>query len=195
MKNFAQEWETAYQSEARHKNIYPSEAVISYVMRNFPDKKDLTALDIGAGWGNNLKFLLDLGFDAIGTDISSVAVDQLRNSLVTYGKNRAILIENSSKLPFANNHFDFILDRSSVQHNKKPDVLSIINEVHRCLKPGGRFFSIMLKQGDNGFSVTKLKPAELKNALSIFSYFDIETVVKTKSDGSKHANYYIDCVK
>ena len=55
------DWEKVYSASIfRNKNQYPSEEIISFMMRNYGElknKSSIKVLDMGCGWGNNLKFL------------------------------------------------------------------------------------------------------------------------------------------
>ena len=57
---FKEEQENDYESDSfRNKNEYPSEQVVSFLMKNYGDLKDrsnINILDLGCDWGNNLKF-------------------------------------------------------------------------------------------------------------------------------------------
>jgi ubiquinone/menaquinone biosynthesis C-methylase UbiE len=135
------EWESIYSSPVKaHKNDYPSENVISLVNKKFQNKDGMVALDLGCGWGNNMKFLNDFGMEVHGIDISQTAVNRLKPIY----RNRVICGE-ISELPFSDGYFDFVLDRGSIQENSKKQILRIIDEVYRVLSPSGHFFSCMLK--------------------------------------------------
>ena len=74
------QWEEIYSDpQTAHKNKYPTELVVSTVFRNFKTRAGLKALDLGCGWGNNLRFLRDAGFDAYGIEISRTAVESMRD--------------------------------------------------------------------------------------------------------------------
>ena len=52
------EWEKSYSSNSfENKNEYPSEEVISFIMRNYgsvEDRSKINVLEVGCGWGKNL---------------------------------------------------------------------------------------------------------------------------------------------
>lgn len=140
------EWEKTFSSaQVKHKNQYPSETVISFVLGRHRGK-NLKVLDFGCGFGNNLRFLLDNGFDAFGVDFSSNVVSQIQDEF-----SGRVFCGNALNLEFADNSFNLIIDRSSLQHNPKSDLPAIFRECRRVLKPGGEFFSNFLTEGDNGF--------------------------------------------
>ncbi|MCJ8320017.1 MAG: class I SAM-dependent methyltransferase [Colwellia sp.] len=172
--NNQQEWEAVYSSDtSRHKNKYPSELLVSWVMRNFgstpyENRNILKCLDIGCGYGNNLKFLTDEGFNAVGIDFSPSVVSAVNDSGLKAIHSSAI------NTPFNDQEFDFILDRSAIQCNSKEDIVKIYNEILRLLKPGGRFFSVFKKTGDNGFETSLHTDQEIHKLLVPFSDYSID---------------------
>jgi len=89
MKKNQIERENIYKSSsARHKNIYPSEVIISWVKNNYGHlsksaTKKIKCLDFGCGWGNNLYFLKKEGFDCYGIDLSETAIKHLYPDFVS----------------------------------------------------------------------------------------------------------------
>jgi len=174
-KQSRSEWEKAYTKQGQsHKNKYPSSEVISFIMSNFSntiDKSHIKILDVGCGWGNNLKFLNEQGFETHGVDFSMTAVTHCQK----YHKN--IIHGNLTKLPYKNDTFDSIIDRMSIQHNTKERINIIINEMHRILKPGGKFFSIILSDkfiNYLGFTVSHFSDQEIINLLKKFSKYTLD---------------------
>lgn len=190
MRQSFKEWDEAYQGNAgSHKNKYPSELVVSWVLRNF--RSGEVCLDIGCGWGNNLRFLLAEGFDAYGIDFAGSAVEGIKGE---FGER--VRCESIKATSWPDNCFDFAIDRSSIQHNKLSDLPAIYKEVHRILKPGGRIFSIMLKQGDNGFLLARPTLKQLKGALSCFSKVEIDYLTRTENNNTtKSVAYLMDATK
>ena len=169
-----EEWEKAYSSQnARHKNLYPSENVISYILGRHRNKT-LKVLDIGCGYGNNLRFLLQNGFDAYGIDFSSNVIEEIKEE---FGDRVSTC--NAKKLTFEDDSFDLIIDRSSLQHNPKEDLSEIFKECRRVLKRGGELFSNFLTEGENGFILANTTENELLEILSkVFDQIEHETHTK-----------------
>ena len=139
------EWEELYSQPGQsHKNRYPDGDIIRFVMRNFAngERKGVRILDLGCGWGNNLRFLHDEGFEAWGIDGAVPACRQC--STIT----PRVVLGSMVHLPFANELFDAAVDRNSIQCNTIDAVRFIVRQVHRVLKPGGALYSIMLAQTD-----------------------------------------------
>lgn len=150
------EWEETYSSpDVKHKNKYPSETVVSFILGRHRGKS-LKVLDIGCGFGNNLRFLLDNGFDAFGVDFSQSVISQIYDEFP--GR---VFCRNALNLEFPDNYFDLIVDRSSLQHNPRSALPEIFRECRRVLKPGGEFFSNFLTEGDNGFLLSHVSEQDL----------------------------------
>lgn len=159
-RNPQDEWENAYSSDSfRQKNKYPYTEVISFIMRNFgnfEDKAKIKILELGCGWGNNLVFLKDQGFDYYGIDFSKRAVKHCNE----FFKN--IICSDISELPYESDLFDCVFDRMSIQHNPKGKIRKIFREVYRVLKKEGLFFSILVAKANFDFFTTYLSKKEIK---------------------------------
>ncbi len=188
-------WESTYSSPTCfHKNSYPNECIIRFARRNYyniANKGEIRCLDLGCGWGNNLYFLRDEGFDCYGVDFSKTAIEHLK---ADFGDK--VYCGGATRLQYADNFFDFMIDRASIQHNPREDVSLILLEVYRILKPGGKLFSTMLKQGPHDFLVTRLSEKELRKELSIFSSYEINYSSLTVNHGQDgHVGYIIEAIK
>ena len=175
------QWEEIYSHpQTAHKNKYPTELVVSTVFRNFKTRAGLKALDLGCGWGNNLRFLRDVGFDVYGIEISQTAVDSMRDEFGDHVVQGTFL-----DLPYPDDHFSFVLDRSSIQHNPIKDIPAAIEEARRVLKPGGMFFSMMVATHTNAYNATVLSEPEVRSLLSGFSDFSIDFETRSSNGGSR----------
>ena len=175
------QWEEIYADpQTAHKNKYPTELVVSTVFRNFKTRAGLKALDLGCGWGNNLRFLRDVGFDAYGIEISRTAVESMQSEFGDHVVQGTFL-----NLPFPDDHFSFVLDRSSIQHNPINDIPAAIEEARRVLNPGGMFFSMMVATHTNAYNATVLSELEVRSLLAGFSEFTIDFETRSSNEGSR----------
>ena len=184
------EWERAYSSDSfRQKNKYPYPEVVSFIMRNFgsvKNKAKIRILDLGCGWGNNLVFLKDQGFEYYGIDFSKTAVEHCRNLF------KNVALRDISELPYESNFFDCVFDRMSIQHNPKKRIKKIFGEVHRVLKPNGLFFSVLVAKGNYDFFTTYLSKEELKELASQFEgRYEIDYAERSVNNESEYFKAHI----
>ena len=85
-------------------------------------------LDICCGRGEFVEIYNDLGFDAHGVDMDSVALQ----------KNLNVRIANVDleDLPIEHNTFDFVVMKSAIEHIR--NVYHLMVNIHRVLKTGGK---------------------------------------------------------
>ncbi len=130
---------------------YPSEALVRFIARMFPDlerRTGLRILEVGCGPGANLWYLAREGFTIAGIDGSATAIAKARDRLTAEGmavsrKPADLKVGNFQSLPWSDNLFDAAVDIEAVYANPVPVIHAAIAEVQRVLKPGGWFFAIM----------------------------------------------------
>ncbi len=103
----------------------------------------MTILDVGCGRGEILRHCAKLGADAIGIDYAAVAVKMSQNVIqsvdgVVPGKT-AVMQADAKTLPFPDAAFDRVLMFDVVEHLHPWELHEAMLEVHRVLKPDGRF--------------------------------------------------------
>ena len=171
------DWEEVYSADTfRNKNEYPSGEVVSFIMRNYGalgHKELIHVLDMGCGWGNNLKFLKDKGFCGVGVDISKTAIQYCKSSGYTAS------VCDFSKLPFSDSSFDIVFDRQAIQHNTIENIKKTLNEVKRVLKKGGVFFSIMISEADYDVDTTYITEKKAQKLLTDFKIISIDKQSRT----------------
>ena len=171
------DWEEVYSADTfRNKNEYPSGEVVSFIMRNYGalgHKELIHVLDMGCGWGNNLKFLKDKGFCGVGVDISKTAIQYCKSSGYTAS------VCDFSKLAFSDNSFDIVFDRQAIQHNTINNIKKTLSEVKRVLKKGGVFFSIMISEADYDVDTTYITEKKAQKLLTDFKIISIDKQSRT----------------
>src|SRR5262249_18340631 len=103
----------------------------------------MTILDVGCGRGEILRHAAQLGADAFGIDYAAVAVNMSREVIesvngVVPGKT-GVAQSDAKKLPFPGGTFDRVLMFDVVEHLFPWELHTAMLEVHRVLKPDGRF--------------------------------------------------------
>jgi len=180
-KTHQQEWEEVYQQDTfSHKNEYPSGEIISVLMGTYgkvENKANINVLDLGCGWGNNLKFLRDKGFSYCGIDYSKCAVEHCSK------EHDNIVHGSMEKLPYADNSIDFAYDRGAIQHNSPEQIKHIFAEIYRVLKPGGFLFSMFAEKAEYDQMVTCLNEEEIKHLTQQFSTLQLD--YREESSGNR----------
>lgn len=141
MKSFDPIWETKY--AAGHAQHYPWDCVVSFVYRNAPrdrPRADVRILEVGCGTGSNLWFAAREGFAVAGVDASVSAITSAQRRFEAEGLAGDLQVADFTALPFADEHFDLVIDRCALTCCDRFAVERAVAEIYRVLKPGGRFF-------------------------------------------------------
>lgn len=107
----------------------------SYFGALLPEDPASAILDLGCGTGALLYWFHAKGYSrAIGVDVSGEQVEAARR-LGIQG------VEQGDLLAFLQKHreeYDLIVMRDVIEHFSKPEILELLERVHRALKPAGR---------------------------------------------------------
>lgn len=95
-------------------------------------------LDVGCGTGRLVKFLNEKGFNAVGCDISDLAVKQAKK----INKKNDIIKASATNLPFKNHSFDLVVSIFLIEHLTGGETEKFLGETIRILKPHGFIFLI-----------------------------------------------------
>ncbi len=112
----------------------------------------MRVLDVGCGRGEILLHCLNLGIEAYGIDYAEVAAKMSRDVInaqqaqaVPEGDvppppvKAGVCRSDAKKLPFPSNYFDRVLMFDVVEHLYPWELHKAMVDVHRVLKPNGRF--------------------------------------------------------
>lgn len=102
------------------------------------DNRQLRVLDIGSGYGKNALFLEERGYDMYGIDVSEIAIEQSQQ-IVQHPDH--FQVASATAIPHPANYFDTILDIGCIHCSDKADLVQIMSEIHRVLKPKGQLYS------------------------------------------------------
>ncbi len=153
-KSWDETWEKIYRSQGWGK--YPPEELIRFIARYFysvPDRKKIKILDFGCGTGASSWYLAREDFCLYGIDGSKTAVDIVRERFGNEGLRGEFKVGDFIKTGYPDTFFDCIVDVTSIQHNTCGNIMKILEEIHRILKPGGRFFSMALNRDSYGYGL------------------------------------------
>lgn len=95
-----------------------------------------TVLDLGCGIGQHTDYWFANGFDVISTDISAVALEELKRR--TPGA-KIMQIDMRERLPFDDEAFQIVFANLSIHFFDKKTTHKLAGEIKRILKTGGFF--------------------------------------------------------
>ncbi len=125
---------------------YPNEQVIQFLASHYfslprSKRRKIKVLELGCGSGANLWMIAKEGFDTYGIDLAPTSIDLCKQMLASYGVKAHVSVGNMKHPNFRSAFFDAIVDVVSVQHTNVKGHQEAYDNIFRCLKKGGRFFS------------------------------------------------------
>jgi SAM-dependent methyltransferase len=118
------------------------------IRRHFPPERDVHILDLGCGYGSLLHFCAQEGYSqARGVDRSPQQVDWAAR-LGIQGVSEGDLLDTLTSLP--DGSLDVVIAFDVLEHFSKEELLPLVDEVHRVLRPGGRWI-IHVPNGESPF--------------------------------------------
>ena len=135
---------------------FPNEELCRFMGRHyfsFPVEKrgDIRILETGCGSGANLWMIAREGFEAHGIDLSEVAIRLCAEMHRHYQTKATLAAGDMTACPYPNGHFDAIVDVFSSYCLDQAGFAAFLTEVHRLLKPGGRFFIYTPSKASDAF--------------------------------------------
>ncbi|MGQ9566360.1 MAG: class I SAM-dependent methyltransferase [Candidatus Bathyarchaeales archaeon] len=150
--------------------------------------KPAKVLDVCCGAGTNGVYLAEKGFDVVGIDISSKAVEYARKKAEQVGVKAKFMVQNFLELPFKDEEFDFVFDMGCFHHVKIKDRTIFIKGVHRVLKKCGSYLLVCFSYR-NGSAWNHFTREQLVKLFS--DYFKIETIKHVSSvEGDGFRRYF-----
>lgn len=128
----------------RYDTLFPSvfyqavhKRLLEYV--NLPEQP--LVLDIGCGTGRLLNRLAEKFPDLYGTGLD-FSLEMIRQARYSNRHHRRLIYlqGNALALPFTDNQFDAVFNTISFLHYNSPE--QVLKEVHRVLRPNGRFYLV-----------------------------------------------------
>jgi SAM-dependent methyltransferase len=182
-------WEEKFRARAWGK--YPPEDIVVFMGRAFRDidHGSVSVLEIGCGPGANLWFLHREGYRVAGIDGSPTAIALAAGRLAkeNAGLNPVppdLRSGDFASLPWPDASFDVAIDNRALYANTLPVIRSALSEVHRVLKPGGRFYSKTWGRATTGYGQgTEIEPGTYDDipsgpceAMGVSHFFDAEEI-------------------
>jgi len=114
--------------------------------------KPCRAIDLGCGAGNNAIFLASAGFDMMGVDISSRAIEIARENAAMRGIRCTFLVADLlGDLHEIRDPYEFAYDGEVLHHIFPEDRERYVRNVHRMLRQGGKYLSVCFSDEDPQF--------------------------------------------
>ncbi|MBP7652084.1 class I SAM-dependent methyltransferase [Candidatus Dependentiae bacterium] len=132
-------WSDFYSQDTKNCKFY-DENIVRLFSSKEPDIPAPPAkiLDHGFGSGNNIKFLLEKGYQVFGAEISKSAVEKLDKEFNENRKTVDLKEINGYEMPYEDNFFDIVLSWNALHYNATIENAQMVNqELYRVLKPGG----------------------------------------------------------
>lgn len=105
------------------------------LLRRFGPKGRL--LEIGCGAGTDHAELAKMADSTVAIDLAMEGAQLTRDRLVLEARSSNVLVADGETLPFESDSFDAVYSFGVIHHTDHPE--RIVQEMHRVLKPGGRF--------------------------------------------------------
>jgi ubiquinone/menaquinone biosynthesis C-methylase UbiE len=141
---FTNTYEDRERAEAYAKLEFPGTYYLAY--RDLPEiiaeyVRGMRAVDFGCGAGRSTRFLKQLGFDAVGLDISD---EMLTRARASDPQGRYVRIEGDSFVPVEDGTIDLILSAFTFDNiPTEQKKVNIFREMRRVLNPEGKIVNLV----------------------------------------------------
>ena len=151
--------------------------------------QDTTILEVGLGFGTLSQYLAEQQTTYIGLDVSLGPTRMVQHRLKQCNLKGEVVSGSINTSPFADKSFDAIIAIGSLHHTG--DLTRSIEEVHRLLKPGGKF--IFMVYYSYSYSYRRWRQA-FKQTLNYFikEIFEYRGVVPNLSSAKNRAAYDVN---
>lgn len=170
-------------------------------------KKDNIILEIGCGFGREIKAFLEITDNVCGIDISDTAAKLTKKNC----PDAHIEVYDGTNIPFSDNNFDLVYSCFVIQHMSKANARELIKETIRVLKPKGRFlFEFLGRHGcagegkehysggltgmyNNGYTLKEME--DLIKEIGLNKVFLEEKIYASGGKDGPVSNFWLCCEK
>ena len=138
-------------------------------------------LELGCSSGRDTVYLVKLG-SVIATDIR---VESLEKCARRVPDATILCLDLSQPLPFNNNSFSFILASLSIHYFPWDATERIVDEMKRCLSPGGRCIARVNSTNDRNYGASSencIEPNYYRVGTRMKRFFDLESIQRLFHD-------------
>ncbi len=170
---------------------YYKTSISGQVMKLFRQIKAERVLDIGAGDGTNLIYLAKKGFQSYGLEISKEGIKKARKKAKQENCIVQVLeADMFHPLHYKTEFFDAVYSYQTMNHGRHGQILKLLKEIHRILKPGG-IFSIKVVQRKS-FKPKKLQKDIYyeKSREKTYKFLEENTYVPMQGEEKGLVHYY-----
>ena len=114
-------------------------------------------LDLGCGAGHDARFLTGLGFSVVAADSSEAALEITRR-MAPAAKTQNV--DHARSLPFPDARFGAVVASLSLHYFPWHQTTTILDDVRRCLKPGGLLLARFNSTRDPHYSAAEKQQIE-----------------------------------
>lgn len=100
-------------------------------------KKGAIVLDVGCGFGKNIKAIVNIAGKIVGIDNNKPLCEKIVKNLSKL-KNVEFFCEDAQKMHFPNNTFDYVICMGNTFGDFAENKLKILKEMKRVVKSGGK---------------------------------------------------------
>jgi len=147
-------------------------------------KPNSNILDVGCGFGRNIKVLVGNAKEIIGIDYDKEVLEVAKKELKEY-KNVKLFLEDAKNMHFKDNIFDCVICMGNTFGDMPTIKLQVLNEIKRVTKKGGKiiisvFSKDALDAQTEGLKAAGFKIINIKNGV-IYAKQGLATEQFTKS--------------
>ena len=182
MKNLVEEWDKFFQQHPyggpwdfnKHTKKLQDDHVVDFI-KYYNFEKNLKVLDCGCADGRNSEYLINEGYEVTGVDFSQTVIERTQKRLPK-GKFLTGDIRKLDKIE--SNSFDILIDAGALHVNFPKDIISIIEEYHRILKPSGKMFIRVFNKDDD--TPNPIFPVNEEGTMPVFGYSESTFINRIK---------------
>lgn len=170
-------WDKDYKENQQAPIYEPLWKKLEYFLNNIHGK---SLLDYGCGDGNYSILMEKLGFNVIGIDFSSSAIEIAKNSC---GSDK-LTFYSADKIPdnIQKNSFDVVVMLNVLHCLSNPVRQKLLEQVRDVLKDKGYFFASVLSTDDESYprtEWTEVEPGTFNDGSGkLFHFFTLDEIIK-----------------